>query len=173
MISCDEVYNKLVCEYCIEKVFSREEIISSIAFLGALKLMNDEERLELNFKGLSLESDNEPIYDFNIPSIKETELIDTVLRRTKNSESVNIEPDKVKEYLCDAPDYYNLCNGHDFILAFKCCADRSGKSFNEKKDKDLEAILRSAFHLTHFKRFKLFESLKDWAEKSNVSLFVS
>lgn len=139
----------------------KDTVLSSAAALGRLRLINFDEDINLNFKGLNFLSFID--VDKLGVSVDLEQLLDDLIRR-----SSNIRAGVTKDHLADA--YNNqvkadhpktqLCCGHDAtnIMAMIYSQKWASCTGNISKDK-IESALRVGYTVDSFRQTKLFSSV--------------
>ncbi|VEN74224.1 conserved hypothetical protein [Candidatus Desulfarcum epimagneticum] len=169
MVSCDRAYASVEAEYLRHEKTSypsREELFTSIAFLGGVRWLNDSEDLGLNFRGLGLGS----FYSPEKPECDKGKCLDEILKRSPKKKK-EISEKEVESKIQDVSDYLNLCNGHDFQKAFALCAGSVSESKKGVKDKEIGRVFRVAYRLEDFKKTDLRRQLKEFSDQNQVPLF--
>ena len=146
---------------------SREEIIKSIRFLGALRWINYCENIGLNFNKISFVK----FYDGKTFKLNKEECLKGVLQRSQNTTrepSIAEIEDKIKHFE-KFEDFLNLCNGHDFQKAFTCFVfEFSRKNINIE---NVGKLFRTAYTIEDFKKTKLYHSLNEWSRSQGKEIF--
>jgi hypothetical protein len=146
----------------------REKILEVLVWFSLIRLKNMIDDL-----GLVLE--NFPIHeciDFQADNIMfdldKNKCLMIVNRKSPNKKRVIDETD-IAPMLSESFDYWNLCNGHDFLKVWaKCIHCLNNKNFNDKK---LHEDICLVFNLDMFKKTQLYEQLKNWEKCFALSLF--
>ena len=163
----DSVYESVVIEYAGKEnlsLLNRETILRSISFIGGLRWLNESLDLQLNFQDLGLGK----FYDGKNHYLDKTSFLYEVRRRSPNKKG-NVEIEDIEAVIAGFTDYLNLCNGHDFHKALASCIRSCGK--NQVHDKAIAAGFRMTYRFQDFQESRLYEELKEWAEKQSISLF--
>jgi Protein of unknown function (DUF4435) len=173
LLSCDSVFESIVAEYIPSKRTHfkkiRDEVLSSLVFLGGIRWLNNTENLELNFKGLSLDN----FYNANSLTLCKAECIQEIEKRSPNkNRSINTEEIDLK--IANISDHYNLCNGHDFEKAFAQHANSVNQGTGAKgiKDSDIGKAMRLTYRKEDFQATKLYSCLKNWEVQTGYALFL-
>lgn len=170
MLSCDTAFESVVSEYLplrrADFAALRDCLLESIAFLGAIRWINNNDSLELNFKGIGL-ANFYSAADFVLDKIKCVEEIES--RSPNKTRSLQLI--EVDSKLFDFLDRYNLCNGHDFEKAFALHVNAKYPRVKGIKDEDIGKALRMAYRKEDFATTKLYESLKNWEFETGYALF--
>ena len=168
IVSCDDSFRPLIAEYLNERLsdFSilRKEILQSISFLAGIRWLNDQKNLEFNFEGLGLGA----FYEDEQKQINKENCIKNIHERSKNRNR-NMDEDEINLLIEEIVDYYNLCNGHDFIKALALHI-----TFVRKKgikDSTLAESLRISYRKEDFCKTNLFSSLRNWENSTGFNLF--
>ena len=143
---------------------NRETILRSISFIGGLRWLNESFDLQLNFRGLGLAE----CYDGEHQSLNKAALLSKVRERSPNKRG-NANIRDVEAGIAGVTDYLNLCNGHDFHKALASCIRSCGN--NQVHDKAIAAGFRMTYRFQDFQESRLYEELKEWADKQSISLF--
>lgn len=163
----DTVYESVVIEYAGKEnlsLLNRETILRSISFIGGLRWLNDRRKLRLNFRGLGLAE----FYDGEHQSLNKAALLSKVRERSPDKRG-NANIRDIEAGIAGVTDYLNLCNGHDFHKALASCIRSCGK--NQVHDKAIAAGFRMTYRFQDFQESRLYEELKEWADKQSISLF--
>lgn len=168
--SCDTAFQSVVAEYLEPRRTDfanlRQQILKSIAFLGAIRWLNNVESLDLNFKGV----DFTVFYDPDGLEISKRPCIDEIQRRSPNKKRIP-QAKEVDDKLAEILDYYNLCNGHDFEKAFALHITAKNPGKKGIKNEDIGKSLRIAYRKQDFASTKLYASLKSWELGTGYCLF--
>lgn len=163
----DTVYESVVIEYAGKENLSlldRETILRSISFIGGLRWLNDRLKLRLNFQGMGLAE----FYDGEHQSLNKADLLSKVQKRSPDKRG-NANIRDIEAGIAGVTDYLNLCNGHDFHKALASCIRSCGR--NQVHDKAIAAGFRMTYRFQDFQESRLYEELKEWADKQSISLF--
>ena len=163
----DTVYESVVIEYAGKENLSlldRETILRSISFIGGLRWLNDRLKLRLNFQGMGLAE----FYDGEHQSLNKAALLSKVQKRSPDKRG-NANIRDIEAGIAGVTDYLNLCNGHDFHKALASCIRSCGR--NQVHDKAIAAGFRMTYRFQDFQESRLYEELKEWADKQSISLF--
>jgi len=168
LIACDATYCAVAAEYLSAEseplLPLREKILQSVAFLGGIRWLNDEENLQLKCDfslGIS--------YDAGKLQLDEQKCLDDVLKKSPHQVRV-ISKKEVDQKIQGIRDFLNLCNGHDVQNALRFRINSQHKSDQVSED-TLACAFRIAYRLEDFKKTKLYAALKAWAEQKARSLF--
>jgi hypothetical protein len=146
----------------------RKKILESLVWFSLIRLYN-------HIHDLALIVENFPIHeciDFqknnNSFVVQKRKCVDLV-----NQKSVNKKQDIKEEYIDQMNfatfDYWNLCNGHDFLKVWaKFLHNLTGKNINDEK---LKHDLCLVFNQDLFKETQLYAQLKKWEQHFSLSLF--
>ncbi len=173
LLSCDTAFESTVAEYIPAKRVDfksfRHELLASLKFLSGIRWLNNTENLELNFKGIGLDS----FYNAIDLTLNKTKCIEETERRSP-SKKRPIQHEEIDLKIAEISDYYNLCNGHDVEKAFAqhvTLVNKSASNTKGVKDTDIGKALRIAYRKDDFQTTKLFASLRDWEIQTGYTLF--
>lgn len=164
---CDAAFHSVEKEYFKQKKDKknvRNIILNSIAFIGALRWLNNIENLELNFNKLGFGA----FYNGESLALDETECLSEISHRSPNKRKV-VSINEIKALQSSIKDLPNLCNGHDFQKAFALYVTANSK--NGVSDEEIGRAFRIAYRTEDFKQTQLFQQLYIWAQNLGRSLF--
>nr|VFK02915.1 MAG: Protein of unknown function (DUF4435) [Candidatus Kentron sp. H]VFK03145.1 MAG: Protein of unknown function (DUF4435) [Candidatus Kentron sp. H]VFK05852.1 MAG: Protein of unknown function (DUF4435) [Candidatus Kentron sp. H] len=167
ILSRDNAYHQVAWEYLEEgkhASFSRERILASIAFIGALRWMNHTDDLKLDFDGLGLGA----FYDRETLVLDETGFLEVVMKRSGNKRKA-VSREEVESKVEDASDLPNPCNGHDFQKVFALLADSNAKK--GVSPDEIGRAFRMAYRPRDFRTTDLYGKLIHWSDKQSRPLF--
>ena len=158
MVYSDSAFKKVCSEYLKngkDCLIIRDLILEILYFLSIIKLNNIKHNLGVTFLGSFIN-----FFDFD----KETFDIVGYLSVVKNhgmNKNKNIDYSKLNNHDV-INDYYNLCNGHDFMKAMAKVI--SAKKIKKKGigEDDLSKDFRLAYTVEEFEKSNLFRNLNDW-----------
>jgi len=165
LIACDKAYQHVAAEYVdksVDPFILRENILKSIAFIGGLRWLNtnnsdvEAESLSLNFKKLGLKD----YYNSKSFQLDEEKYLQVILQRSTEKKG-NILVTAVRAKIKHVSDFYNLCNGKDFLHIFALHVNF----------KDMSRVFRVAYSLTDFQQTHLYQQLKAWSDNQSKVLF--
>lgn len=173
LLSCDTAFESIVAEYLPRERVNfknfRHKLLASLVFLAGIRWLNNTESLELNFKGIGLNSFYNAI-NLKLDKIKCIQEIET---RSPNKKRP-IQLDEIDQKIVDISDLCNLCNGHDVEKAFAqhiTIVNKSVSNSNGVKDTDIGKALRIAYRRENFVTTKLYINLKNWEVQTGYALF--
>jgi hypothetical protein len=170
LIAEDEVFSSLLFEYTSleenQHFFIREVILTSIQKIGYLKFINETENLEFTFSPGFQDLLLFPNADIDFqqyfarviaksPSAKVTD-INRILEKIEILKQRNI-------------DSYQINNGHDFLKAMSKYIKDIGE--NALGEESICSALRMTFTIGHFKKTKLFNNIKSWADQNGKTIY--
>lgn len=169
-LACDTAFQAVVAEYlsvrCTEFAALRQDILQSIAFLGAIRWINHTESLELNFKSISLVG----FYSADNLTIDKIRCIQEIERRSPHKKRA-VRVEEIDAKIADSTDRYHLCNGHDFEKAFALHVNAHkirGKGITPEV---IGSALRLAYRKEDFATTTLYASLINWELATGYTLF--
>ncbi len=160
MIKSDEVFSAFVSEFINKEIerFSdfRNDVLQLLIFLSLIRLWNDVNNNELNFKGLGIGD----FFDSTKLSINNEKCIENINKRSPNKKT-NLLMEDIISMQSNEYDLFQLTNGHDFIRIIELIIAK----------KDIASSLRTAYSFTEFQKSKLYSDLNSWANSKNKTLF--
>jgi hypothetical protein len=176
ILMCDAVFHCVVAEYLPDRlndfVQLRDELLSSLTFLGGIRWINDNENLDLNFKaGLT------SFYNSVDLTLDKSKCLQKIEQCSPNKKRIPSETE-IDDKIVGVSDRYNLCNGHDFESAFAIYITEKNR-ISDQKDKgginssDIGKALRVAYRKEDFVCTKLYKYLRDWEIETNYMLFAT
>jgi hypothetical protein len=169
MISVEEVFSSILFEFTNLKQEEhgavRDNILKAISFIGYFKLLNEIEKLEINFEGI----DFDKLIDIQTFEIDKKTLIDTALNQSPNTKERNtsILLGKINSIISVRHNLYQLCNGHDFMKVLSVYL----KPMKQVKPSDLESQFRTTYTLQHYQSTNLYKNTLNWATENNCKLY--
>ncbi|MDQ6962795.1 MAG: hypothetical protein Q9M28_09790 [Mariprofundaceae bacterium] len=169
MLACDTVFQHLLCEHIPSESSQfnilREKLLSSLAFVGGVRWLNNLEDLCLKFKGIGLGD----FYDAANMDLDKIQCIQNIEARSPNKKR-SIQEQEINHKIDGAHDYFNLCNGHDAVKALALyITEKGGKGV---KSEELERSLRVAYRKDDFVMTKLSADLNNWQNRSGYQLMI-
>jgi hypothetical protein len=171
MISVEEVFSSILFEFTNIKQEEhgsvRDNILKAISFIGYFKLLNEIEKLEINFDGI----DFDKLIDIQTFEIDKNKLIDTALRQSPNAKErdTSILLAKINSLINVSHDLYQLCNGHDFMKVLSNYINRT--TTRKIKYENLESQFRTTYTLQHYQSTNLYKNTLNWATENNCKLY--
>lgn len=171
LISEDEVFSALIFEYTplMKDKHSevRNNIMISIEQIGLLKWLNEKENLEFKF-----DAGFQDMISFVNLEIDFAQYFSRVLSKSLNAKLTDISTvqQKLKTLKEINPDSFQLCNGHDFMKALSQFIREAGKG-RTLGDEKISSSFRMIYTLAHFKKTKLFNQTKSWADSNCCILY--
>ena len=171
MISVEEVFSSILFEFTNLKQEEhgavRDNILKAISFIGYFKLLNEIEKLEINFEGI----DFDKLIDIQTFEIDKNTLIDTALNQSPNTKERNtsILLGKINSIISVSHNLYQLCNGHDFMKVLSIYINR--KVSRKIKYENLESQFRTTYTLQHYQSTNLYKNTLNWATEQSCNLY--
>lgn len=171
LISEDDVFSALIFEYTslTEDKHSeiRNNIIISIEKIGLLKWLNEKENLEYKF-----DAGFQDIISFANLEIDFSQYFSRVLSKSPNAKltDISIVQQKLKALKEINPDSFQLCNGHDFMKALSKFVRETGAG-KTLVDENISSSFRMIYTFSHFKKTKIFNETKSWADSYGCVLY--
>ena len=155
----DNAFNSIYYEFYDGKMEPhklKEHILTQLLKVSQLRKYNEENKMKINFKGLSFQS----IID-DESKMNEDKFIEQLIK-LNSSNSIKII-DIFNNLPCqNTDDMLDITNGHDFILLFKVICDKrcSKRSVNEKQ---ISSVLRGSFNEELLKKTSLYRSICEYS----------
>ena len=157
----DKAFNGIYCEFYngeMEPHKLKEHILTELFKVSQLRKYNEENKMEINFKGLSFQSIIDAKYKVNE---------DKFIEQLKN-----LNPSKpidfINESLYQSTDnMLDITNGHDFISLFKVICDKSCNK-NSANEKHISSVLRGSFSEEFLKKTTLYRNISDYFNNIKV-----
>lgn len=174
---CDE--NRLKEFESIKKQSLKEIVIDITKYIGKLKLINQEQQLQMSFKPKDKNGNTlkykKIISDKNGDFLGVDKLIDTVISYGKNrTKGIDIEKLKQDYIKKDISIYnnYNIINGHDISNIVYILLKYVLKSSSPllKDYTCIEKSLILAYNFQDFSRFSLYKQLIEWQVNNCIQL---
>lgn len=171
LISEDDVFSALIFEYTSltkdKHSEVRNNIMLSIELIGFLKWLNEKENLEYKF-GAGFQD----LISFVNLEIDFAQYFSRVLSKSPNAKLTDIAIilQKIKSLKQSNPDSFQLCNGHDFIKSLSQFVREKGDG-RTIGDENIASSFRMSYTLIHFKKTKLFNETKSWANLKGCVLY--
>ena len=171
LISEDEVFSALIFEYTSlakdKHSEVRNNIMISIEQISLLKWLNDKENLEYKF-----ESGFQDLLSFVNQTLNFEEYFKRVLSKSPNAKLTDIATvlQKIKLLKQSNPNALQLCNGHDFMKALSQFVREKGDG-RTIGDENISSSFRMTYTLPMFKKTKLFNATKSWADSNNCAVY--
>lgn len=168
MVHSDQSYRAIFAEYCHKELHvcfdMRRKFLNSIKFLGGVRLYNDINNHELNFKGLSINC----FYDCESLSLDRNICTTNINQRSPHRKQ-DIDIRTIDNLIKGIDDLYNLCCGHDLmkVMAYYI-SSKQNRGINVE---DLASCFRTSYSIDEFIKTKLFSSLSRWERRSGYSLY--
>lgn len=169
LISNDDVFNKLCCEYYEGSIKSEELrmlILEQLKYLSILRMYNETEGWGVRFNGVSLNK----AWDSKKHEIKN----DVLIKKINLMNSDYIKGDvlyKTKaEYskIWDEKAFYYNTQGHDFFTLFTTiCNQYKKRGINYE---DVQSCARCTFRNADFMNTKLYNELKEYSDIHSLKI---
>jgi hypothetical protein len=154
----DEAFNGIYYEFYngeMEPHKLKEHILNELFTVSQLRKYNEENKMEINFKGISFQSmiDDES-------KINEDKFIEQI-KKLNSGKPINFIDIINKSSYQNTDNMLDITNGHDFILLFKAFCDKRcrGNSANEKQ---ISSVLRGSFSEEFLKETTLYENISNY-----------
>lgn len=133
----------------------KEHILTQLFKVSHVRKYNEENKMKINFKGLSFQS----IID-DESKLNEDKFIEQ-LKKLNSGNSINFMDIIDNLQYQNTEDMLDITNGHDFILLFKVICDKtcSKKSVNEKQ---ISSVLRGSFNEELLKKTIFYRSICEY-----------
>lgn len=156
----DIAFNSIYYEFYdgeMESSKLKEHILTELLKVSQVRKYNEENKMEINFKGLPFQS----IID-DASKMDEDKFFEQ-LKKINPGKSINFI-DIFNDLSCQYTNKLDITNGHDFILLFKVICDKTGsrKPVNEKQ---ISSVLRGSFNEELLKQTTLYKSVSDYFDK--------
>lgn len=154
----DKAFNGIYYEFYngeMEPHKLKEHILTELVKVSQVRKYNEENKMEINFKGLSFQSiiDDESKMD-------EDKFIEQ-LNKLNSSKQINFIDIINKSPSQNTDNMLDITNGHDFILLFKVICDKRC-SKNYANEKQISSVLRGSFSEEFLKETILYKSVSDY-----------
>lgn len=158
IIEFDKAFNCIYYEFYngkMEPYKLKEHILTELLKVSQVRKYNEENKMKINFKGLSFQSiidDESKLNDDKF--IKHIEKLNSG-KYINFIDIINKLSYKDMDYMLD------ITNGHDFILLFKFyCDKRCDKNF--ANEKQISSVLRGSFSEEFLKETTLYKNVRDY-----------
>ncbi|MDR2643921.1 MAG: DUF4435 domain-containing protein [Planctomycetaceae bacterium] len=146
----------------------RKKILESLVWFSLIRLYN-------HIHDLALIVENFPIHeciDFqknDISFVVQKRKCITLVNQKSENKKQAVKEEDIDQMNFTTSDYWNLCNGHDFLKVWaKSLQILTRQNINDKK---LHHDLCLVFNPDIFKETQLYAQLKEWEERFSLSLF--
>lgn len=168
LLSCDTVFQHLLVEHLpsasSQLQYLRENLLSSLVFLGGIRWLNHTGDLKLSFKSVGLAD----FYDSTNLILDKPRCIANIEARSP-TKKCSIDISEIDAKITGITDHYNLCNGHDAVKAL--ALHITAKNSKNIKDAEIERTLRIAYRKEDFATTRLYAALKNWEQNTGLQLF--
>ena len=154
----DKAFNGIYCEFYngeMEPHKLKEHILTELFKVSQLRKYNEENKMEINFKGLSFQSIIDDEYKMD-----ENKFIEQ-LKRLNPRKSINFTNIINESKHQNTDNMLDITNGHDFILLFKVICDKNCDK-NYVNEKQISSVLRGSFSETFLKETTLYKNVSDY-----------
>jgi hypothetical protein len=171
LISEDEVFGALIFEFTsfAKNLHSkiRNDIISSIEQVSLLRWLNDRENLEYKF-----DVGFQDLISFVNLNIGFPDYFRRVISKSPNAKltQITIVLEKINFLKDSNPASFQLCNGRDFMKALSQFVRENGDG-RTIGDENISSIFRMIFTLQLFKKTRLYNEIKSWADMNGCILY--
>ena len=154
----DKAFNGIYYEFYDGEMEShklKEHILTELLKVSQVRKYNEENKMKINFKGLSFQ----PIID-DESKMNEDKFIEQ-LKKLNSGKPINFIDIINNLSYQNTDNMLDITNGHDFILLFKIICDKrcSKNSVNEKQ---ISSVLRGSFNEELLKKTTLYKSVSDY-----------
>ena len=133
----------------------KEHILTELFKVSQARKYNEENKMEINFKGLSFQSIIDDEYKMD-----ENKFIEQ-LKRLNPRKSINFTNIINESKHQNTDNMLDITNGHDFILLFKVICDKNCDK-NYVNEKQISSVLRGSFSETFLKETTLYKNVSDY-----------
>ena len=154
----DKAFNGIYYEFYNGKMEPhklKEHILTELFKVSQVRKYNEENKIGINFKGLSFQS----IIDGK-SKINQGKFIEQ-LKKLNSGKSINFINIIDESLYQNINNMLDITNGHDFILLFKTICDK-GCSKNSANEKQISSVLRSSFSEEFLKETDLYRSVRKY-----------
>jgi hypothetical protein len=168
MASDDASFMKFLSEYQTNPSLDiRHKILESISFLGYLRWYNEKNDVRLSFEHI----DFRKLYNAPIMQFDTTKLTLAIVEKSPNAREKDsgFLINKANNLRNTAHDFFQLCNGHDFMKAIA----QFVSNFTSKAISDTTAAkeFRLVYSTDNFKQTQLYRNTQAWASTNSCVLY--
>jgi hypothetical protein len=172
IIAQNGIMNAILAEYIPSKIQKCDEvrhlIFEVLQELSLLKYTNTNDGRGIKFDACSFQD----LIDFVEKSIKFEEYYTRILSKNKDI-SMDSEENtlaKIRSLKKENLNYFQLCNGHDFIKTLAQYIRTYGNTKNIT-DATLSSILRINYSFSYFEQTNLYKNTKKWADAQPCEIY--
>jgi Protein of unknown function (DUF4435) len=168
MASNDASFMKFLSEYQTNPSLDiRHKILKSISFLGYLRWYNDIHNIGLSFEHI----DFRKLYNALTFQFDAVKLTLAIVEKSPNAREKDSDflINKANNLRNTAHDFFQLCNGHDFMKAIA----QFVSNFTSKAISDTTAAkeFRLVYSTDNFKQTQLYRNTQAWASTNSCVLY--
>jgi hypothetical protein len=171
LISEDDVFSALMFEYTSltkdKHPEVRNNIMISIEQIGLMKWLNEKEDLEYKF-----DAGFQDLISFVNLEINFTQYFSRILSKSPNAKltDITIVLQKINSLKQLDSNPFQICNGHDFMKALSQFIREKGDG-RIIGDENISSSFRMTFTLPLFKKTRLYNDTKLWADSKGCVLY--
>lgn len=158
IIEFDKAFNGIYYEFYNGEMEShklKEHILTELFIVSQVRKYNEENKMKINFKGLSFQT----IID-DESKLNEDKFIEQ-LEKLNSDKPINFIDIINKLSYKNIDNILDITNGHDFILLFKFyCDKKCDKHF--ANEKQISSVLRGSFNEGFLKETALYKNVNDY-----------
>ena len=154
----DKAFNGIYYEFYngeMEPYKLKEHILTELFKVSQVRKYNEENKIGINFKGLSFQS----IIDDKF-KMDEGKFVEQ-LKKLNSEKNINFINNIDESIYQNIDNMLDITNGHDFILLFKVICDKSC-SKNSANEKHISSVLRGSFSEEFLQETALYRSISDY-----------
>lgn len=154
----DKAFNGIYYEFYngeMEPYKLKEHILTELFKVSQVRKYNEENKIGINFKGLSFQS----IIDDKF-KMDEGKFVEQ-LKKLNSEKNINFINNIDESLYQNIDNMLDITNGHDFILLFKVICDKSC-SKNSANEKHISSVLRGSFSEEFLQETALYRSISDY-----------
>lgn len=157
IVEFDNAFNSIYYEFYDGKMEPhklKEHILTQLLKVSQVRKYNEENKMKINFKGLSFQDMIDDASKMNKDKFIEQ------LKKLNSGKSIDFD-NIFSNLSCQYSNILDITNGHDFILLFKVICDKKG-SRKPITEKQISSVLRGSFNEELLKKTYLYRSICEY-----------
>jgi len=150
----------------------RERLLQSIALIGVTRKYSLDNKIDLNFQGLSVNNLLDICKEDGRISLKSSDFVQEINRRSPRKVRA-IQLEEIEKIDTTGINLWELCNGHDYIKAWGAWLNTKASGQKGLGPDQLQRMLYAAFNFQVFCTTNLYNALKNWASAHNDLIFTT